>query len=98
MSKNYNKMYKEPEFRTAEFLDEEVQETSEPEPAKEEIGIVNAREVYIRKGPGKDFEHVGTVKKDEELIVLSREGDFLKVETQDGVTAYIMESFVDVVE
>ena len=94
--KNYNKMYDEPRFKeTAEFAEEvEV----DPEPSKEELGVVNAREVYIRKGPGKDYEHVGTVKKDDELIILDSEDGFLKIETQDGVMAYIMESFVDVIE
>lgn len=94
MKKNYNKMYDEPEFTTAEFM-----EVAEPEPTpepKQELGTINAREVYIRKGPGKHFDHVGTVKKGDEVIVLTRDGDFLQVETQDGTQAYIMESFVTI--
>lgn len=98
--KNYNKMYDEPEFTTAEFVDEVTVEetpTYSPEPtAKEEIGTVNAREVYIRRGPSKNEDHLGTVKKGDCLIVLGRENNFLKVETQDGVQAYIMEQFVDI--
>lgn len=96
--KNYNKMYDEPDFKTAEFI-EDVEVQVEPEPTPEptqEIGIVTAREVYIRKGPGKDYEHVGTVRKGEMLIVLERDNDFLYVETQDGIKAYIMESFVSI--
>lgn len=92
--KNYNKMYDEPSFETFEEEAEVIQET--PIPSKEEIGTVNAREVYIRKGPGKDFEHIGTVKKGDMLTILDREGDFLKVETENGVEAYIMEGFVDI--
>ena len=92
--KNYNKFYSEPEFEgTAEFM-EEVE--TAPEPAMQELGKVNAREVYIRQGPGKDYDHIGTVKKGQELIVLGRDGDFLKVETEDGTVAYIMEGFVDI--
>lgn len=94
--KNYNKMYDEPEFTTAEFA-EEVEIAPEPEPQpNHELGVVNAREVYIREGASKDFDHVGTVKKGDTLIILGREGGFLKIETDDGVQAYIMESFVDV--
>ena len=92
--KNYNKMYDEPMG-----LEEEetviVQEKPLPY-VKDELGTVNAREVYIRQGPSKDYEHVGTVKKGDTLIILEREGDFLKVETEDGTQAYIMESFVTV--
>lgn len=93
--KNYNKFYDEPQG----LVEEEtvIEEIPAPEPAQE-FGIVNAREVYIRQGPGKDYDHVGTVKKGDELIVLTREGDFLKVETQEGLVAYIMEAFVDIVE
>lgn len=95
--KNYNKMYNEPEFETTEFID--VVEEPAPDPAHlpEELGKVNAREVYIREAPFKDSEHLGTVKRDDCLIVLGRENDFLKIETQDGVHAYIMEQFVDIV-
>lgn len=94
MKKNYNKMYNEPELTTAEFM-EEAEIISEPKPTQE-FGTVNAREVYIRRGPSKDEDHVGTVKKGDSLIVLGRENDFLKIETEDGKQAYIMESFVDV--
>lgn len=92
--KNYNKMYDEPSFETFEEETEVIQET--PLPRRDELGTVNAREVYIRKGPGKDFEHIGTVKQGDVLTILDREGDFLKIETEDGAEAYIMESFVDV--
>lgn len=97
MKKNYNKMYNEPEFTTAEFM-EEVETTTEPEPetTTTELGTVNAREVYIRRGPSKSEDHVGTVKKGDILTVLDREGDFLKIETEDGTQAYIMESFVTI--
>lgn len=91
---NYNKIYDEPVFENFEDDTTVIQET--PISHKEEIGTVNAREVYIRMGPGKDFEHIGTVKKGDVLTVLDREGDFLKVETEDGVEAYIMEGFVDI--
>lgn len=92
--KNYNKMYDEPEFETAEFIEEvEVEPAYTP---TQEFGRVNAREVYIRKGPGKDYEQIGTVKKDAPIIILGHEGNFLKIETEDGTIAYIMESFVDV--
>lgn len=91
--KNYNKMYEDPFIEPIEPIT--VEETVEETPVQE-FGTVNAREVYIRKGPGKEFEHVGTVIRDEELIVLGREGDFLKIETQDGTVAYIMESFVTI--
>lgn len=92
--KNYNKIYNEPKFETAEFMEETVYE-----PAPQSIhsfGKVNAREVYIRKGPGTDFEPVGTVKEGDELIIISHQDNFLEIETEDGTHAYIMESFVDI--
>lgn len=97
--KNYNKYYDEPEFTTTAEFEDTYQETviePQPDPAtKEELGIVNAREVYLRQGPGTEYEHVGTAKKGDCLIIFERVNDFLKVENQDGVQAYIMERFVD---
>lgn len=98
--KNYNKMYDEPHFETAEFVEESnayfTDQNPIIDPVKDEIGIVNAREVFIRQGPGTNYDHIGTVKKGDEVIVLGREEDFLKIETEDGTQAYIMERFVDV--
>lgn len=94
--KNYNKFYDEPAFETAEFIDEvEVKQEPAQEPAQE-LGVINAREVYIRKGPGKNYESIGTVKKGETVIVLETAGDFLFIETEGGTKAYIMETFVDI--
>lgn len=97
--KNYNKMYDEPEFETAEFIEEVTANGFEMEqPVTEKIGVVNAREVYIRDGASTSCDHIGTVKRGEELIVLGHDGDFLKIETKDGVQAYIMDLFVDIVD
>lgn len=104
-------MYDESEFTTtAEFLDENItaefksdvfDETPSVVMASEDfseetLGTVNAREVYIRKGPEKHFDAIGTVKLGDIVTVLGRDGNFLKIETPDGVEAYIMESFVTV--
>lgn len=99
---DYSKMYHKPKFVEETEVEEFEEITPDPEPEpqpqpnKEDIGTVNAREVYIRKGPDKSFEHVGTVKKGDQVIVLSREGNFLHIETEDGTQAYIMESFVTI--
>lgn len=97
---DYSKIYKHPNDMkmsepTPAFSTSQPVKPNPPAP-KEDLGIINAREVYIRKGPGKEFEPVGTVKKGDQVIVLNRENNFLKIETNDGVTAYIVESFVTV--
>lgn len=98
---NYSTIYDNPELGQDFPLEMEEELTvtvTEPEPeTAQEIGTVNAREVYIRKGPGKEFETNGTVLSGEELIVFGTEKDFLKVETSDGRTGYIMQQFVTIV-
>lgn len=107
--KNYNKMYDEPEFTgTAEIQEDIIEIESDifdetpsvvlatEDFSDEPLGSINAREVYLREGPEKYFDPVGTVKIGEIVTVLGRDGDFLKVRTQDGLEAYIMKSFVTI--
>lgn len=97
---NYSHYYDEPfgqDFPIEEVIEqvELIDETPEPTPV-EQIGVVNAREVYIRMNAGLNNEPLGTVKKGDELLILGHEGGFYKIETEDGLVGYIMDGFVDV--
>jgi N-acetylmuramoyl-L-alanine amidase len=45
--------------------------------------------VYLRGGPGSDFEQIGSVSKGDILSVLGQEGDWYKIKRADGTSAYI---------
>ncbi len=62
------------------------------------IGKVNASEVYIREGPGKNFKPKTTVRKDAELMIFDSNSntEWYKVMNAAGVEGYIMKDYVNV--
>lgn len=98
-SKIYNNQNRSVEKQTTEVINQPKQEAPAnpvPNTKKEDLGVINSREVYIRKGPGKEYDPVGTVKKDDQVIILEHKDNFLKIETEDGTQAYIMKTFVTI--
>lgn len=45
--------------------------------------------VYLRSGPGSNFDQMGSVSEGDILSVLGQEGDWYKIEKADGSSAYI---------
>ena len=45
--------------------------------------------VYLRSGPGSNFDQVGSVSEGDVLTVTGQEGDWYKIKTADGSSAYI---------
>lgn len=90
--KNYSNMFDNP---PVDEIDEVVEETVKTEPIML-VGIVNAREVYIRQDPGIDKEPLGTVKKGDEVLVIGEEPGWLHIVSPNAVEAWIMANFVDV--
>ncbi len=74
--------------------------TSSLGPSNEIIPIVPARSVEtvvkanLREGPGKDKSLVGQVDKGKQILAVARWGDWFRVETGDGLRAWIHASVV----
>ncbi len=85
--KNYNKFSKE-------HNDEEVIKEDYNKIGK----ISGAPEVYVRQGPGKDYEPVTTVKKDEEVQIIDEHVNdgWYKICLSSGIEAYIMKDFITI--
>ncbi len=45
--------------------------------------------VYLRSGPGSNFDQIGSVSEGDILSVLGQEGDWYKIRKSDGSSAYI---------
>lgn len=58
-------------------------------------GVMSATDVIVRSGPGLDFEAIGGITYDEEVIILGREGDWYRIQFGDQV-GYINAQYVDV--
>lgn len=94
---NYNTIYDDQgPIDTYESIDAVMVEDVTPAPA-DKIGKVNAREVYIREGAGKNYDPVGTVKQDDEVLIYGEENGFYMIETSNGKQGYVMETFVDII-
>jgi len=48
--------------------------------------------VHLRKGPGKDYKVIGSVKKGTSLKILEVNGGWLRVQLEDGTTAWVSKS------
>ena len=76
---------------------EEVVEVSEEK--TEAIGLITADLLYVRTGPGKDYDHSAILEKNTKVNVdLEYENeDFYKVVTSDGIEGYCMKKFVELI-
>ncbi|MDD4561996.1 MAG: N-acetylmuramoyl-L-alanine amidase [Syntrophomonadaceae bacterium] len=65
---------------------------SQPAPvastAVSQVEVISGN-VYLRSGPGPNFDNVGSVSGGDILSVLGQEGDWYKIKKADGSSAYI---------
>lgn len=58
-------------------------------------GNLAATDVIVRSGPGLDYDAIGGIGYDEEVIILGREGDWYRIQFGDQI-GYISAQYVDV--
>lgn len=77
---------------TEEIVEEPVVKT------KEIIGKVIADQLYVRTGPGKDYDHSMILEKNTEVkIDLDNSNeDFYKVSSSNNIDGYCMKKFIEI--
>lgn len=76
-----------------EEMKDSVEETSEA------IGKVIAEQLYVRTGPGKEFDHFMVLGKDTKINIdldFVNE-DFYKIVTFNGTEGYCMKKFIEII-
>ena len=58
-------------------------------------GSLAASDVIVRSGPGLDYDAIGGITYNEEVVILGREGDWYRIQFGDQV-GYISAQYVDV--
>jgi N-acetylmuramoyl-L-alanine amidase len=64
------------------------QPTSPTTTAAAQVEVLSGT-VYLRSGPGSNFDQIGSVSEGDILSVLGQEGDWYKIKKADGSSAYI---------
>lgn len=65
------------------------------------VGEVNVKEdsaLSLRKGPGTNYEKIGQVYRGDQLDILEEQNGWYKVQTYDGVEAWVSAEYVNVIE
>lgn len=57
--------------------------------------VLDASDVIVRNGPGFDYEAIGGISYQEDIVIIGREGDWFKIQFGDGI-GYINAQYVDV--
>ncbi len=57
--------------------------------------VLDASDVIVRDGPGFDYEAIGGISYQEDIVIIGREGDWFKIQFGDGV-GYINAQYVNV--
>ncbi len=61
-------------------------------------GITTGTNINIRKGPDIQQERIGSLQKDESVLIVGSENEWYHIGLQDGSTAYVAAQFVKIVE
>ena len=64
------------------------------------VGEVNVREdsaLSLRQGPGTNYEKIGQVYRGDQLDILEEQNGWYKVQTYDGVEAWVSAEYVNIV-
>ncbi len=71
--------------------------TPEPtQPAETGTVVVNGRNTLnVRSGPGTDYDKIGVLKNGETVVILGRDGTWLRIE-YEGQTAWVYSKYVQV--
>ena len=65
------------------------------------VGEVNVREdsaLSLRQGPGTNYERIGQVYRGDQLDILEEQNGWYKVQTYDGVEAWVSAEYVNIIE
>lgn len=65
------------------------------------VGEVNVKEdsaLSLRKGPGTNYERLGQVYRGDQLDILEEQNGWYKVQTYDGVEAWVSADYVTIIE
>lgn len=82
-----------------EVIDVEEIDIEQDEPKDEiKMGRVNCDRLYIRKGPGKDYEPLTDIKKNDEVMIISNSdnSDWFEICSASGKEGFVMKEFIDV--
>lgn len=60
----------------------------------QETKYINANELNIRNGAGKNFEIVTKATKNEKVTVISENGNWTEIETENGVKGFVSTNFL----
>ena len=60
----------------------------------QETKYVNANELNIRSGAGKDFEVVTKATKNEKVNVISENGNWTEIETENGTKGFVSSKYL----
>ena len=80
-----------------EEIEEEQQETVVPEEPIHTKGLITATVLNVREGPSSETRVLGQFKNQDEVILLSKSGDWYEV-IFEGETSYIHGNYVDVIQ
>lgn len=103
MKTNYSK-YGSKNFKEKEFIEkkeEPMTEESDHTEIKDEIkmGYVNCDRLYIRQGPGKDYDPITDIKKNDEIMIVSgfdNDSEWYEICSASGKDGFVMKEFIDV--
>ncbi|MFD2613388.1 N-acetylmuramoyl-L-alanine amidase [Paenibacillus gansuensis] len=62
--------------------------------AVQSTAMIDANGLRIRKGPGKGNEVLGSLNRGDNVTVLDRSGDWLRIETEDGTAGWVASQYV----
>lgn len=61
------------------------------------FGIVNAKSLNVRSGPGTSYDSVGLLEKGDRVEVVATVGDWLKI-AQGSLSGYVSKKYIDIIE
>lgn len=75
----------------------EPEEIVEDDSNIDKMGRIIPDALYIRKGPGKDYETIGTLSKDDQILISNTIDGWYEVYTSSGIEGFVMSKFVEII-
>jgi cell wall-associated NlpC family hydrolase len=60
------------------------------------VGVASAETINLRKGPGTAYEEINTLGSGDQVNLIARYGDWYKIGSSDGSTAWVFGDLLDV--
>lgn len=108
--KDYSKIYESKDVYKIkhdiekEEIEDEVKELTkisegivEDDSNIDKMGRIIPDALYIRKGPGKDYETIGTLSKDDQILISNTIDGWYEVYTSSGIEGFVMSKFVEII-